>query len=301
MKESEEKNENEDNDIKANQNVLQEYESERPTEMNNNDVRYTEVDNDCLFNPIEGFTANNNVNIPSNISENKPEEIKNEEANEAIKNNQNNPLYNTNKQIYNLKIIVLGDISVGKTSVINRFISNTFSDEYKTTINCEFQKKELDIDGETGANLQIWDTAGEERFMAVTKQYYNDSHGVMVIYDLTSKETFVKMNKWIKNVKDNAPKDIVIMVVGNKSDLIGEKIDLGDELTPFKNQYLYREVSAKNGNNVSLAFEELTQRILDTIKEKKEKGGEDIVKPRDSVPLRKQSKSKSKDKKKCPC
>ena len=300
MKEPE-KNENEDNDLKTSQNVLQEYESERQTEVNNNDVRYTEVDNDCLFNPIEGFTANNNVNIPSNISENKPEEIKNEETNEAIKNNQNNPLYNTNKQIYNLKIIVLGDISVGKTSVINRFISNTFSDEYKTTINCEFQKKELDIDGETGANLQIWDTAGEERFMAVTKQYYNDSHGVMVIYDLTSKETFVKMNKWIKNVKDNAPKDIVIMVVGNKSDLIGEKIDLGDELTPFKNQYLYREVSAKNGNNVSLAFEELTQRILDTIKEKKEKGGEDIVKPRDSVPLRKQSKSKSKDKKKCPC
>ena len=135
--------------------------------------------------------------------------------------------------------------------------------------------------------------------MAVTKQYYNDSHGVMVIYDLTNKETFVKMNKWIKNVKDNAPKDIVIMVVGNKSDLIAEKANLGDELTPFKNEYLYREVSAKNGNNVSLAFEELTHKILDTIKEKKEKGGEDIVKPRDSVPLRKQSKSKHK--KKCPC
>ena len=79
--------------------------------------------------------------------------------------------------------------------------------------------------------------------------------------DLTNKETFVKMNKWIKNVKDNAPKDIVIMVVGNKSDLIAEKANLGDELTPFKNEYLYREVSAKNGNNVSLAFEELTHKI----------------------------------------
>jgi small GTP-binding protein len=266
--------------------------------MNNNDVRYTEVDND-MFNPIEGFSSNNNINIPSNVGGNNPEETKNEENNENVKVNQNNPLYNPNKQIYNLKMIVLGDIAVGKTSVINRFISNTFSEDYKTSISCEFQKKELDIDGETGVSLQIWDTAGEERFMAVTKQYYNDSHGVMVIYDLTNKETFVKMNKWIKNVKDNAPKDIVIMVVGNKSDLIAEKANLGDELTPFKNEYLYREVSAKNGNNVSLAFEELTHKILDTIKEKKEKGGEDIVKPRDSVPLRKQSKSKHK--KKCPC
>ena len=292
--------ENDNNDIKENQNVLQDYDSERPTEINNNDVRYTEVENDYLFNPIEGFNANSNINIPTNTNENKPEEIKKEENNEVINNNQNNPLFNPNKQIYNLKIIILGDIAVGKTSVINRFISNTFSDSYKTSISCEFQKKELDIDGETGANLQIWDTAGEERFMAVTKQYYIDSHGVMVIYDLTNKETFVKMNKWIKDVKDNAPKDTVIMVIGNKSDLISEKIDLGDELTPFKNEYLYREVSAKNGNNVSLAFEELTQRILEKIKEKKEKEGEDIVKPRDSVPLRKQSKSKTK-KKKCHC
>ena len=298
MNEPEENNENDNNDLKASQNVLQDYESERPTEMNNNDVRYTEVDND-MFNPIEGFSSNNNINIPSNVGGNNPEETKNEENNENVKVNQNNPLYNPNKQIYNLKMIVLGDIAVRKTSVINRFISNTFSEDYKTSISCEFQKKELDIDGETGVSLQIWDTAGEERFMAVTKQYYNDSHGVMVIYDLTNKETFVKMNKWIKNVKDNAPKDIVIMVVGNKSDLIAEKANLGDELTPFKNEYLYREVSAKNGNNVSLAFEELTHKILDTIKEKKEKGGEDIVKPRDSVPLRKQSKSKHK--KKCPC
>ena len=299
MNEPEENNENDNNDLKASQNDLQDYESERQTEMNNNDVRYTEVESDYMYNPIEGYNSNNNINIPSNTGGNNPEEVKNEENNEVVKNNQNNPLYNPNKQIFNLKMIVLGDIAVGKTSVINRFISNTFSDEYKSSIGCEFQKKELDIDGETGANLQIWDTAGEERFMAVTKQYYNDSHGVMVIYDLTNKETFVKMNKWIKNVKDNAPKDIVIMVVGNKSDLINEKVNLGDELTPFKNEYLYREVSAKNGNNVSLAFEELTQKILETIKEKKEKGGEDIIKPRDSVPLRKQSKSKHK--KKCPC
>ena len=299
MKEPEENDENDNNDLKASQNVLQDYESERPTEMNNNDVRYTEVENDYLYNPIEGYTSNNNTNIPSNIDGNNSKEMKNKENNEIVKNNQNSPLFNPNKQIYNLKMIVLGDIAVGKTSVINRFISNTFSDEYKTSISCELQEKELDIDGETGANLQIWDTAGEERFMSVTKQYYIDSHGVMVIYDLTSKKTFEQMNKWIKNVKDTAPKDIVIMVVGNKSDLINEKVDLGDELTPFKNEYLYREVSAKNGNNVSLAFEELTQKVLETIKEKKEKEGEDIIKPRDSVPLRKQSKSKHK--KKCPC
>ncbi len=289
------------------QNVLEE-DSERPTVANNNNGRYTEVENDFLFNPIEGFSNNNNSNMPDNSTnipsnENPLEEIPENENKEATTEppkttNNISPLYNTNKQVYNLKIIVLGDISVGKTSVIGRFITNSFSEVYKSSISCEFKKKEMDIDGETAANLQIWDTAGEEKFMAVTKQYYNGSHGAMIIYDLTSKITFTKMNKWLKDVKDNAPKDIVIMVVGNKSDLVMEKVDLGDELKPFKDNYLYCDVSAKNGTNVSLAFENLTLKIVEKLKEKKEKGLD--VEQRDSIPLKKHN-SINKKKKKCPC
>ena len=109
------------------------------------------------------------------------------------------------------------------------------------------------------------------------------------------------MSKWIEELKGNAPKDIVISIVGNKSDLTNEKVDLGEELTPFKNEYLYYEVSAKHGTNVSLAFENLTNKILEKIKEKEEKG--EIEPPRDSVALKRRasSKSKSKSKKKCHC
>ena len=106
------------------------------------------------------------------------------------------------------------------------------------------------------------------------------------------------MDKWIKELKDNAPKNIAIMVVGNKSDLFNEKVELGNQLDRFKNEYLYCEVSAKSGTNVSLAFENLTLKIIENEKEKKLKG-EDA--PRESVALRKASKGGSQKNNKCPC
>ena len=284
-------------------NIEIEQDSERPTESaNNNNSRYTKVDNDFLFNPpgIEGYDGEKNPNADDNENENNPDAIlKSEKDNETQNVNKDmpnkSPLYNTKKKTHDLKIIVLGDIAVGKTCVINRYIQNTFSDEHKSSISCEFKNKKIDIDGETAANLHIWDTAGEERFMSVTRQYYNGSHGAMIIYDLTNKNTFTKMNKWIKDVKDNAPRDIVISIVGNKSDLIAEKVDLGDELKPFQDKYLYCEVSAKNGTNVSLAFENLTHKAIEKLKEKKD--NPDNSRQRDSIPLA----IPKKGKKKCHC
>ena len=305
---SDEEKENDENNKNANQvpesvqsNIsrnLLEIESGRPTEVSNNDVRYTEVDND-IFNPIEGLGTSNINNIP-NYQENKDndenkENPDNKEQTDQSKNNNKSPLYNTNKQIYNLKIIVLGDIAVGKTSLIGRYITNTFSDQYKSSIGCELKQKTVDIDKDIQAKLQIWDTAGEERFLAVTKQYYNGSHGAMVVYDVTKKDTFLKMNKWIKDVKNNAPKNIVIMVVGNKADLDKKKVDLGPELDPFKENYLYKEVSAKSGLNVNIAFENLANKIIE---KQKEKGNEEEVK-KDTVPLKRTTLGKKQ--KKCNC
>ena len=292
-----------ENDMPIMANIMKEDESGRPTENTNNEaVRYTEVDNDLMNPIIEGYDPNNDDNNNQNNNdlneknqeENNKEEEKKQELNEAPKINQS-PIYKPKKISYNFKIIVIGDIAVGKTSVIDRYITNKFSEEHKSTISCEYKKKRIDIDGESEANLQIWDTAGEERFMSVTKQYYNDSHGAMVIYDLTNKNSFIKMNNWINDVKNNAPKNITIMVVGNKSDLINEKVDLGDELKPFKDNYLYCEVSAKNGINVSLAFENLALKIIE---KQKEKGNEENTQ-RDSVPLKKISIHKKP--KKCHC
>ena len=310
---SDEEKENDENKKNANQvpesvqsNIsrnLLEIESGRPTEVSNNDARYTEVDND-IFNPIEGLGTSNINNIP-NYQENKDNENsdnkentdnkENKEQEDQSKNNIKSPSYNTNKQIYNLKIIVLGDIAVGKTSLIGRYITNTFSNQYKSSIGCELKQKTVQIDKDIQAKLQIWDTAGEERFLAVTKQYYNGSHGAMVVYDLTNKNTFLKMNKWIKDVKNNAPKNIVIMVVGNKSDLFKEKIDLGQELEPFKENYLYKEISAKTGLNVNITFEDLANKIIE---KQKEKGNEEEVK-KDTVPLKRTTLGKKQ--KKCNC
>ena len=296
-------NEGNNIDNENDNNGLQEVPTERPTETTNNDARYTQVDNDFLFNPIEGFDPNNNINnnVNQNQDENNPEAGKNEEKTENLNQAQNNAQsapFNKNKQTYTLKIIVLGNIAVGKTSVIRRYITNTFSDEHKTTIGCENKKKTIEIDGETNANLQIWDTAGEEKFMSVTKQYYNDSNGAMIIYDLTKRDTFQKVSQWIKDVKEIAPKDVVIMVVGNKSDLTNEKVELGDELQPIKDNYLYQDVSAKAGTNVSLAFENLALKIIEKLKERKEKG--DKVEQRESLLLKKTNNSNQKHKK-CNC
>lgn len=286
----------------ATQNILQEDISGRPTEINNNDVRYTEVDNDYLKNPIEGFKENSveNIENETNIKkEGENEDNKDKSTSTSTNDNTNkkpqNPLYNTNKQTLNFKIIVLGDIAVGKTSVIGRYITNTFTQEHKSSISCEFKKKKINIDANTDVNLQIWDTVGEERFMSVTRQYYINSHGAMIIYDLTNKDSFIKMNKWIKDVKDNAPKNIIIMVVGNKSDLSEKKIDLGSELNPFKQNYMYCEVSAKNGTNISMAFEDLAFKIIEKQKEK----GKEETETKDTIPLKKAS-GKQKNKK-CNC
>ena len=270
--------------------ILQEEISGRPTEINN-DVRYTEVNNDYMFNPIEGFQSNSMENTQNESIEKKEgekEENKDNQNNKEATNDKKNKKqqksgYNMNKQKLDFKVIVLGDIAVGKTSVIGRYITNTFSEVHKSSISCEFKKKKIEVDADTEVNLQIWDTVGEEKFLSVTKQYYNNSHGAMIIYDLTNRNSFTKMNKWINDVKDNAPKNIVIMIVGNKSDLTDKKVDLGEELNPFKQNYMYLEVSAKNGTNVSLAFEDLTFKIIE--KQKEISKEEPVVK--DTIPLKK--------------
>ena len=141
-----------------------EDDNQRITE-NNKDARYTEVENDYLFNPIEGSEDPNKLANESNPQE-KNREI-NENENEQSNNNKN-PLFN--KQIFELKIIVIGNIAVGKTSVIGRYITNTFSEDHKSSIGCEYKTKKFELDGETSVNLQIWDTVSEERFMSITRQ-----------------------------------------------------------------------------------------------------------------------------------
>ena len=158
--------------------------AERPIENNNG--RYNEVDN--------GFSLIGFKNLKNNIisSDQNEEEEKKEENINQKENKVQNDKYK--KQIYNLKIIVLGEIDVGKTSVIERYIQNDFTDKQKNSITCEFYHKKIEIDKETVANLEIWDTCGEEKFMSLTKQYYNNSKGAIILFDLSKKESLIKVN-----------------------------------------------------------------------------------------------------------
>ena len=193
---------------------------------------------------------------------------------EEEEKNAASPSLISNKNTYNLKIILLGEINVGKSSIIRRYLDNKFNEEAGCSLGCESKMKKLDIDQENEAVLQIWDTAGEEKFNSVTKQYYNDSNGVMVVYDITKENSFKKLEKWIKDINNNAPKGVTIMIIGNKKDLINEKVKLGKKLNTIKRKYLYYDVSAKSGTNISLAFETLAMTIIENMKNQKDRDNE---------------------------
>jgi small GTP-binding protein len=155
------------------------------------------------------------------------------------------------------KIVIIGDSGVGKTNLLSKFVDDTFLMDSKPTIGVEFATKTLHIENKTIKN-QIWDTAGQERFRAITNAYYRGAHGAIIAYDLTKYKTFENVNKWLAELKENADPDITMMLLGNKSDL-EERCLKVEEVEEFvaENKLLYLETSAKTGENVSHAFQNL--------------------------------------------
>ena len=171
--------------------------------------------------------------------------------------------------LINLKIILIGDVAVGKTSIVGRYIDNSYHDRCLASIQAEKRSKILKHDEDTSFRLYIWDTAGQEKFKSVTRQYYRNCHGAIIVFDLTNKKTFDELNKWIKEVKNHAREDTVIIILGNKSDLTEERAIFEHEIKEeLNNEYFYLDVSAKTGNNISLAFDKLVKLIFEKMKMK---------------------------------
>ena len=161
------------------------------------------------------------------------------------------------------KILTLGETTVGKTSLLNKFTENTFSKTQFATIGIDFKLKKININGKT-IELKIWDTAGQERYRNLTKQYYKGADGILLIFDLTKKETFLKINDWIDQLNSHFNQDeISIILIGNKKDLSDREISYeeGNERGKELN-ILYFETSAKTGENVNEAFNCLTNEIF---------------------------------------
>jgi small GTP-binding protein len=122
-----------------------------------------------------------------------------------------------------LKLIIVGDSSVGKTNILTRYTKNVFSDDSKATIGVEFGTKILDLNDHK-IKLQIWDTAGQERYKAVTVAYYKGSKGAFVVYDVTNKSTFHSLENWINDIRKNGDKETCIILIGNKTDLQNREV-----------------------------------------------------------------------------
>ncbi|CAI5756061.1 unnamed protein product [Candida verbasci] len=163
------------------------------------------------------------------------------------------------------KIVFLGDQSVGKTSLITRFMYDTFDETYAATIGIDFLSKTMYLEEGKTIRLQLWDTAGQERFRSLIPSYIRDSHVAVICYDITNKKSFLNLDKWIKDVKLERGDDVIIVLVGNKSDLANDKrqvtIEDVESLHLKIGSKFFIETSTKANHNVKLLFKKIAQSL----------------------------------------
>ncbi|KAL7067756.1 putative Ras family protein Rab-6A [Cryptosporidium serpentis] len=165
-------------------------------------------------------------------------------------------------QLNKFKFVFLGEQSVGKTSIITRFMYDTFDNNYQATIGIDFLSKTLYLEDRT-IRLQLWDTAGQERFRSLIPSYIRDSSVAVVVYDITNRSTYLNTTKWIEDVRNERGKDVIIALVGNKADLDDKRqvrYDEGEKLAN-DNDIIFIETSAKNGYNIKSIFRKLASTL----------------------------------------
>ncbi|XP_062451683.1 ras-related protein Rab-18-B-like isoform X1 [Rhea pennata] len=164
-----------------------------------------------------------------------------------------------------LKLLLIGDSAVGKSSLLLRFTEGAFEPCQKPTIGVDFKVKKMVVDGHT-VQLAIWDTAGQERFRTLTPSYYRGAQGVVLVYDVTRKDTFTGLESWLNELEMYTTRsNIVKMLVGNKTDKPDREVDRREGLQfARKRSLLFIETSAKTQDGVQHAFEELVIKILQT-------------------------------------
>jgi len=177
-----------------------------------------------------------------------------------------------NNYDYLFRYIIVGDMAVGKSCILLQFTDNKFRNQHELTIGVEFGAKTISINGKS-VKIQIWDTAGQEAFQAITRTYYKGAIGALLVYDITRKETFIHVTKWLEEVRNNSSKTITVILIGNKKDLEDKRQVSYEEGEAFakENGLMFLETSAKTAYNVVESFNLSAQCILNNI----EKNGVD--------------------------
>ena len=162
------------------------------------------------------------------------------------------------------KVLLLGDSTVGKTCFLLRYCDKTFQDAHLSTIGLDYRVKTMTLKNKKNIKLQIWDTAGQDRFRAITKNYYKGANGIILIYDVTNLQTYENVKNWITQIREETNPNVVIYLAGNKIDIPGEeravKTEEGKKIADeYKLQF--KETSAKDGINVNEVFQELVEKI----------------------------------------
>jgi len=172
---------------------------------------------------------------------------------------------------YLFKLVLIGDSGVGKSCLLLRFADDAFTESYISTIGVDFRFRTVKIDNKT-VKLQIWDTAGQERFRTITSAYYRGADGIIMVYDVTSKDSFDHVNDWLKEVNRYASEGTCKLLVGNKSDRSVDKVVTSEQAKEFADDLgiAFLETSAKSAKNVEEAFLTMAGEL---IKQRVSRGG----------------------------
>ena len=177
------------------------------------------------------------------------------------------------KKEFLYKILLLGDTQVGKSSFLMRYIDNTFQESYLSTVGLDFKVKNVQLDDGKTYRVQIWDTAGQDRFHAITRNYFKNAHGIILIYDVTLIESFQNVKNWIKQIKEEVTDKVSIILVGNKIDMESQRVVSKEEGEKMAASYglKFFECSAKTGENVEEIFKDIVTKTVENFSKVDEK------------------------------
>ena len=165
-----------------------------------------------------------------------------------------------------IKLVLIGESGVGKTSIISRYTNNTFDPQVLTSSSAQFLTKTIELNKDTSIKFDIWDTAGQEKFKSLAKIFYKDAKVIILVYDITNKNSFESLkNFWYKEIMDNTISDVILAIVGNKADLYENEQVTDDEGKAYAKEKnaIFKSTSALSNRGIDSLFTDIAKKCLD--------------------------------------